>query len=306
MLSIRHLFKRYGARTALNDLSLTVGKGVILGLLGPNGAGKTTLVSILNGLIDFEQGEVEAFGLPLRENLACIRSRSALVPQSLSLYDKLTVVENLRFFAAIQNRTKAEARKRIEAAVAAARLDGLLRQKAATLSGGQKRRLNIAIGLLNDPELLYFDEPTTGLDPEARNDILETIRSFKKEDKTVIYTSHYLPEIEKICDEVAIVHRGRLVRHGTLDTLLGEGVANQAVIEIQPTPSATLQSLAGRLPALRVIDSATLILADGGSTAMGALLGLLEQKGIGVHQVRFTSGTLESLFLRLTVPEAES
>ena len=222
MIQITKLSKHYKTATALDNLSMSIGKGVIFGLLGPNGAGKTTLISILNGLSNFQSGTIEIFGLPLQDNLGQIRKRCTFIPQSLALYENLNVIENLNFFAGIQSISGATLQKNLDYAISVNRLDGLLEHKAATLSGGQKRRLNIAIGLLNDPEILYFDEPTIGIDPESRIDILETIRSFKEEHKTVIYTSHYMEEIEKICDEAAIINHGKIIRQGHMETILQE------------------------------------------------------------------------------------
>lgn len=233
MIRIENLSKRYNTILALNQLSMHIEKGVIFGLLGPNGAGKTTLISILNGLSSFEKGSIEIFGLPLHNNLKQIRKRCTFIPQSLALYENLSVIENLRFFAGIQLIIGSDLKNNLDYAISVNHLDKLLDQKAATLSGGQKRRLNIAIGLLNNPEILYFDEPTIGIDPESRNDILETIRSFKKDNKTVIYTSHYMDEIEKICDEAAIINHGKIVLQGNLQTMLKES----------EDPSMSLESL---------------------------------------------------------------
>lgn len=223
MLSIKNLSKHYNKHTALDHIDLHVNKGVVLGLLGPNGAGKTTLVSILNGLTSFDDGEIEIFDLPLTKNIQEIRSRCSFIPQTLALYDNLTVLENLHFFAGIQKVPKNQLTHVLDHAIAVNHLDAMRDQKASTLSGGEKRRLNIAIGLLNDPEILFFDEPTTGIDPELRNSILETIRSFKDKGKTIIYTSHYMEEIEKICDEAVIIHHGKIICHETLPDLMKQG-----------------------------------------------------------------------------------
>ncbi len=223
MLTIRNLSKRYGSTTALSHIDLHVNRGTILGLLGPNGAGKTTLVSILNGLTSFDDGDVEIFGLELAKNIREIRSRSAFIPQSLAFYDKLTVLENLQFFAGIQNIPVSRSKQLIERAITVNHLDAMCDQRAGTLSGGEKRRVNIAVGLLNDPDILYFDEPTTGIDPALRNAILQTIHSFKDEGKTIIYTSHYMEEIEKICDEAAIIKHGEILCHEKLAALLHKG-----------------------------------------------------------------------------------
>lgn len=300
MILIKNLSKSYGKIKALNQLDIEVGKGTIFGLLGPNGAGKTTLVSILNGLIGFQSGEIKVFDLPLAENLRAIRQRSAFIPQALALYDNLSVIENLRFFAGIQKIFGSALRRNLDYAISVNRLDSILEQRALTLSGGQKRRLNIAIGLLNDPELLYFDEPTVGIDPESRNQILETIRAFKNDAKTVIYTSHYMPEIEKLCDEVAIIDRGRIVLQGELETLLQEEQSDSVVLELLHSSREQLDVIAGGSDDLEVVDAATLLFSRQNSVKMGQLLSVLEAGNITVKQVRYGTTNLEALFLRLT------
>ncbi len=230
MISVSNLSKRYKAHTALDHVNLAVKQGIILGLLGPNGAGKTSLVSILNGLIPYEEGNISIFGLPLKENQKEIRRRSSFIPQAYAFYEKLTVMENLQFFAGIQRITGNKLQQAIDSAISTNSLQTMLHKRAYTLSGGQKQRLNIAIGLLNDPEILYFDEPTAGIDPELRNNILDTILSFKDSGKTIIYTSHYMQEIEQICDEAAIIHHGKIICHKPLAALLQEN-DSQATLE---------------------------------------------------------------------------
>jgi ABC-2 type transport system ATP-binding protein len=176
----------------------------------------------------------------------------------------------------------------------------MLGQKAGTLSGGQKRRLNIAIGLLNDPEVLYFDEPTVGIDPESRNEILETIRSFKDADKTVIYTSHYMPEIEKICDEVAIINKGTIIRHGLLESMLQEEKSDAVVLELLRSNSDLLQKIVQSFEGLEVIDAATLMMHRQDASKMASLLAALEAEDIALKQIRYGTTNLESLFIRLT------
>ncbi len=230
MISIKNLSKQYKACTALDHISLEVQQGVILGLLGPNGAGKTTLVSILNGLIPYHDGTISIFGLNLKEKQKEIRRRSSFIPQAFAFYENLTVLENLQFFAGIQHIKGKVLQRALDNAITTNRLQAMLHKRAHTLSGGQKQRLNIAIGLLNDPEILYFDEPTAGIDPELRNNILQSILSLKNEGKTVIYTSHYMQEIEQICDEAAIIHKGQIVYHKPLSVLFQEN-GKQATLE---------------------------------------------------------------------------
>jgi len=216
MIKISNLSKHYGDLKALDNLSLDIKDGSMFGLLGVNGAGKSTLLSILNGLSDFESGEVEIFGYDLKKNIKDIKNISSIIPQNLAFYEKLTVKENLDFFAKIQNATTLSYEKAIETN----NLSSILKQEASTLSGGQKRRLNIAIGLLNDPKVIYFDEPTVGIDPKSRNEILDSIKEYKGSGITVVYTSHYMNEVEKICDEVAIISNGSLIEQGDIKEIL--------------------------------------------------------------------------------------
>lgn len=300
MISIKNLSKSYGNIKALDQLDLEIAKGTIFGLLGPNGAGKTTLVSILNGLLKFDSGEITIFGVELGAHLGEIRRRSAFIPQALALYDNLSVIENLHFFAGIQNISGTILHRNLDYAISVNRLESILEQRAQTLSGGQRRRLNIAIGLLNNPELLYFDEPTVGIDPESRNHILETIRSFKNDAKTVIYTSHYMPEIEKLCDEVAIIDRGSIILKGRLETLLQEEKSDSVVIELLHSSRVQLDAISLSNDDLQVVDAATLLLIRQNSAKMGLLLERLEAENIAIKHLRYGTTNLEALFLRLT------
>lgn len=216
MIKVSNVVKKYDDLIALDKLSLEIKKGSIFGLLGVNGAGKSTIISILNGLSSFDSGKIDIFGLDIKNDIEEIKNISSIIPQNLAFYENLTVKENIDFFAKIQNAKKED----YEHAIQINSLENLLNQKASTLSGGQKRRLNIAIGILNNPQIIYFDEPTVGIDTKSRNDILEFIKSYKDLGKTIIYTSHYMNEVEMICDEVAIISYGKLIKQDSLENLL--------------------------------------------------------------------------------------
>lgn len=207
MIKVRDVVKKYGDLIALDGLSFDVKSGTVFGLLGVNGAGKSTILSILNGLSKMDEGDIKVDGLDINIDTKEIKKFSSLVPQNLAFYDKLSVKENLDFFAKIQNADENNYKKAIEINS----LNDLLNQRASTLSGGQKRRLNIAIGLLNNPKIIYFDEPTVGIDPKSRKEILQSIKEYKNFGITVVYTSHYMDEVATICDEVAIISHGKLV-----------------------------------------------------------------------------------------------
>ncbi len=207
MIKVRDVVKKYGELIALDGLSFDVKSGTVFGLLGVNGAGKSTILSILNGLSKMDGGDIKIDGLDINIDTKEIKKFSSLIPQNLAFYDKLSVKENLDFFAKIQNADESNYKKAIEINS----LNDLLNQRASTLSGGQKRRLNIAIGLLNNPKIIYFDEPTVGIDPKSRKEILQSIKEYKNFGITVVYTSHYMDEVATICDEVAIISHGKLV-----------------------------------------------------------------------------------------------
>jgi len=305
MIRIKNLVKIRMGRRVLDNINLCLQRGTALGLLGVNGAGKTTLVEILNGLTSFDEGEITVFGLPLRKNLPEIRARSALIPQSPALYGRLSVLENLRFFAGLRKISGTRLARHLEYAITVNRLEPLLDKKAATLSGGEQQRLNIAIGLLNDPELLYLDEPTAGLDPEMRNDILDSIATLVAEGRTIVYTSHYLAEIEKICNEVAILHHGTIIRHGPLTKLLAHANTNraEAIIElVHALPPHPCDFEKEPVCAQRIAPS-TLVLANADAYRTGLLLTLLEQENIAVDRISYSTICLETLFINLTSQE---
>jgi ABC-2 type transport system ATP-binding protein len=222
VIEIRDLTFRYPGTTvpALESLSLHVRDGSLFGLLGPNGSGKTTLISILAGTLPCTPGSVTIAGMELTANRRTVQSVCALVPQEYAFYPTLSVLENLAFFADVQPIPLSNRNERVREALAIAGLEGAGDTRAERLSGGMKRRLNIAIGLLNRPRLLLLDEPTVGIDPHSRHFILESIRRINAAGTTVIYTSHYMEEVESLCDDIGILDRGRLIAHDSLSGLL--------------------------------------------------------------------------------------
>lgn len=222
MIEIRDLRFRYpgATRDALAGLTLHVREGSLFGLLGPNGSGKTTLISLLTGLLQASAGEARIGGELLPGGARAAQAMSALVPQDYAFYPRLTVMENLRCFGGVLGLQGAELKSRSEEAISVAGLQDFLPKRAEHLSGGLKRRLNLAIGLLNRPRLLFLDEPTVGIDPQSRAFILEAIKRLNAEGATVIYTSHYMDEVQQLCDSIGVLDEGRLLAQGSLDELL--------------------------------------------------------------------------------------
>jgi ABC-2 type transport system ATP-binding protein len=222
VIEVQGLSFRYpGAeRDALYELSLEVRAGSLFGLLGPNGSGKTTLISILTGLLKYGAGSLRIGGETFPDGLPAVQAMSALVPQDYAFYPSLSVMENLRFFGGALSLSGGDLTSRIEETSAVAGLESFTGTRAEHLSGGLKRRLNLAIGLLNRPRLLLLDEPTVGIDPQSRQFILTAIKRLNSEGTTVLYTSHYMDEVQQLCDHIGVLDEGRLLAQGKLDELL--------------------------------------------------------------------------------------
>jgi len=216
MLEIRHLKKTFGDLVAVNDVSFTLRPGQLVGLLGPNGAGKTTTVSMITGLIRPDAGEVLVEGEPLRGDTDPKKRRIGLVPQDLALYEELSARANLRFFGALYDLSGQALDAAISNALTLVGLADRERDTVKTFSGGMKRRLNLAAGLLHDPAVLLLDEPTVGVDPQSRNAIFENLETLKARGKALLYTTHYMEEAERLADRIVVIDHGRVVAEDTL------------------------------------------------------------------------------------------
>jgi len=220
IVQVKNLIKKYGDFCAIDNLSLDVKQGEIFGLLGPNGAGKSTTLSVITTLSGFEKGSVTVDGLDVVKNSMEIKKLIGLVPQDIAVYDHLTAIENVRFFASLYgfkgNRLQASAVEALEFVG----LSDKHKLKPKAMSGGMKRRLNIACGIAHSPKLIVMDEPTVGVDAQSREHILSSIRILKERGSTVIYTSHYMNEVEEICDRIAIIDKGKLIACGTKNELV--------------------------------------------------------------------------------------
>jgi len=233
MLRISNLYKAFGDVRAVDGLSLEIQKGEIFGLLGPNGAGKTTTVNIAVGLLKPDAGSVEILDHGSPENPAT-RRVLGIAPQALALYDELTGEENVAFFGRMAGLRGVRLREQVKSALRFVDLYDRRADRVSTYSGGMKRRLNLAVAMVHEPELLLLDEPTVGVDPQSRNAILEKVAALRDLGRTVIYTTHYMEEAQRLCDRVGIIDRGRLLALDTVDGLLSEHGSRKVLIAETP------------------------------------------------------------------------
>ncbi len=305
MLEARHLTKTYGARTVVADLSFAVAAGEIVGLLGPNGAGKSTTVAILCGLVGADRGQVfvgtGADRVELTEGRPAGKRRIGVVPQELSIYENLGAAANLALFGALYGMAGSLLRERIEAALALVGLSDRAGDKPQSFSGGMKRRLNIAAALVHDPDILIFDEPTVGVDPQSRNAIFANLETLRERGKALLYTTHYMEEAERLCDRIVIVDHGRLVASDTLAGLERLLPATQS-LAIEVDGDVDLAALAG-LPGIGApVQEGPLVRASVADLARDtpALLAALAAQGRRVARLDSSRAGLEDVFLSLT------
>ena len=235
IVHIENLVKRYGELTVLNHLNLDIREGEIFGLLGPNGSGKTTAINCMLSLLKYEKGQIEIFGEPMRPDNYQVKKQIGIVLQNVAVFDELTVQENIDYFCGLYIGDKKKRKELVENAIHFVGLEDYRKMRPKKLSGGLLRRLNIACGIAHKPRLIILDEPTVAVDPQSRNKILEGIKQLNEQGSTIIYTSHYMEEVEQICTRVAIMDHGRIIASGTKDELkqmikTGETITIEAVI----------------------------------------------------------------------------
>jgi len=243
MLTINGLRKAFGSLVAVDDVSFSLERGQLVGLLGPNGAGKTTTVSMIAGLITPDRGEVLIAGQRLAGDTDPAKRRIGLVPQDVALYDDLSARDNLRFFGALYDFRGRALDERMATALALVGLADRARDKVKAFSGGMKRRLNLAAGLLHDPDILLLDEPTVGVDPQSRNAIFDNLETLKQRGKALLYTTHYMEEAERLADRIVVIDHGKVIADDTLAGLTGRAAA---VGGQRPTLESVFLTLTGR------------------------------------------------------------
>jgi ABC-2 type transport system ATP-binding protein len=298
-LRVRHLRKSYKDVVAVDGLDLEVQAGECFGLLGPNGAGKTTTVEICEGLTAPDSGDVEVLGQRWSSNAAQLRQRLGIQLQDTQLSEKLTVFETVRLFRSFF-RQGAEASE----VISRVQLEEKQKSRVGDLSGGQKQRLALACALVGDPDFLFLDEPTTGLDPQARRQLWELIEEYKQSGRTILLTTHYMDEAERLCDRVAIIDHGREIALGTPRELIASTCAEQMVEFTAGSASKTLDVTSLRrikgVRDVRTENGAVLLQVTELHTSVPALLAELTRQNVPLTELRTHSATLEDVFVTLT------
>ena len=306
IVKIENLVKRYGDLVALDHFNLEIEEGEIFGLLGPNGSGKSTTINCLLSLLAFDKGTIEVFGKKMTPGSYGIKKDIGVIMQNVAVFDELTVYENIDYFCGLYVKEKSKRKALVEEAIDFVELQEYRKFYPRKLSGGLLRRLNIACGIAHKPKLIILDEPTVAVDPQSRNKILEGIKKLNKQGATVIYTTHYMEEVEQICTRIAIMDKGKNVAIGTKEELksmidLGETIS----MEVLDLPAAVIEEIKA-LPHVMKVKAENHLLKvrfSKGSHNLLRLLDLMKERNVGFGNVHSQLPSLNDVFLEITGKE---
>ncbi|MFD3765951.1 MULTISPECIES: ABC transporter ATP-binding protein [Paenibacillus] len=302
-LEMKDVVKRYGSKLSVDHLNLEVQEGEIFGLLGPNGAGKSTSINMICGLLQKDQGSIKVDGISIEDQPLEVKRRIGLVPQDLALYEEMSAMDNVAFFAKLYGLRGQQLKERVEEALTFVGLQDRAKDRPSTFSGGMKRRLNIACSITHRPKLIIMDEPTVGIDPQSRNHILESVRTLNEMGSTVIYTSHYMEEVAAISDRVAIMDQGHVIACGTQQELrnrvaqeeriilTADGVTEELIQELKLHP---------RVGRVTQNDHRLEIYVPSAQEELQDILFICGKHGTTLRSLQCEEPGLETLFLSLT------
>ncbi|KRL84105.1 ABC superfamily ATP binding cassette transporter, ABC protein [Ligilactobacillus apodemi DSM 16634 = JCM 16172] len=304
LLEVKKLSKTYkNGRKALDNLNFNVIKGEILGFLGPNGAGKSTTINILSTLLQSDNGEITYFndaGLSIKD----IKKQLGIVPQELAIYEDISALQNVKFFASLYGIKKSEINERVEDALRKVGLEDRKHDRPSTFSGGMKRRLNIACAIAHNPKLIIFDEPTVGIDPQSRNHILDSIKNLRDEGATIIYTTHYMEEVQQICDRVIIMDGGVVLLNDSLDNILKYYSNSNYQIrvdkQINPEVLDEIRKSSNVVEVNQKSESEVIFSMDEESAPINSVLEILIRFNLNIVSITMIKKNLEDVFLLLT------
>lgn len=305
LVTFREVVKKYDTSLTVNHLTFNIGEGEIFGLLGPNGAGKSTTINMLSGLLAPSGGDITVDGYSIRKQPLEVKRRIGLVPQELAIYETLTARENVTFFAKLYGLRGKLLKERVDESLQFVGLLEKAKDKPSTFSGGMKRRLNIACAIMHRPKLIIMDEPTVGIDPQSRNHILGSVRELNRLGSTIIYTSHYMEEVDSICSRIGILDQGKLIACGTKEELKHQaGQAEKLVFEIDRRYEAALNEMQEHpgVKQLEEMDNGKVVevTVKESPSILQDLLFIIQKHGITLRKLTRVEPDLESLFLQMT------
>lgn len=305
ILEVKDLEKNYGDFKAVKGISFEIKEGEIFSLLGPNGAGKTTTISMLSTLYEPTAGDATVAGHSITKAPMQVRNAIGVVPQDLALYEDLTAKENLIFWGQMYNLSGQSLKNRVDEVLEQIGLMDKAKNKVKTYSGGMKRRVNIGVGLLHKPKLLFMDEPTVGIDPQSRRAILDTVKDLNKQGMTVLYTTHYMEEAEELSDRVGIIDHGELIAIGTQKELTEQVGETETLIlhigenEDPDTLAKSIKGINGVLEA-NVINREISVITPSAKDVLASVVTKANERGIKIHSIDIREPNLEAVFLHLT------
>lgn len=306
VIKVNNLVKRYDNLIALDHFNLEVNEGEVFGLLGPNGSGKSTAINCILSLLKYDKGTIEIYGKPMSPDAYDIKRDIGIIMQNVAVFDELTVYENIDYFCGLYISDKKKRHNLLEEAIDFVGLNDYRKFYPKKLSGGLLRRLNIACGIAHKPKLIILDEPTVAVDPQSRNNILEGIQRLNKEGATVVYTSHYMEEVEQICTRIAIMDKGKIIATGTNDELKGMiNSGEKLTVEIFKIDNNILEEVTNLPNIISAEFNGNFLVAKSnrGKNNLVALMDYLKSKNIAVGKIYSEPPTLNDVFLEITGKE---
>ncbi len=305
MLNVSNLTKVFGNVIAVDRISFNISAGEIFGFLGPNGAGKTTTINMICGLLKPDSGKIELDGQSFTPDRANLRRKLGVVPQEIALYEELNAVENLKFWGQLYGLKGKNLRNRINDLLELSGLSNRTKDRVKTYSGGMKRRLNMMAGLLHKPTLLLLDEPTVGIDPQARHNILDSVKDIAAQGTTILYTTHYLDEVEDLCDRLAIIDQGCILAMGT-ENEIKKTVGESSIIRITGNiKREVIDDIAGKFTGLKIesVSEREALLSVPSGNGTGQVIESIINSEISVENMQIREPSLDSVFIKLTGKE---
>ncbi|MDO4382206.1 MAG: ABC transporter ATP-binding protein [Clostridia bacterium] len=306
IIEVKNLVKQYKELKAIDNLSFEVHEGEILGLLGPNGSGKSTTINCILSLLEFSKGTIKIFGKDMKPDAYDIKSKIGVVFQEVSVFDELTVYENIDYFCGLYIKDKKTRKQYIEDAIRLVGLEDFKKFYPKKLSGGLLRRLNIACGIAHKPKLIFLDEPTVAVDPQSRNNILDGIKKLRKNGATIVYTTHYMEEVEILCDRVIILDKGKILATGTTDELKKKAkIEEKVTVEVNDLVPGYIE----KIKELKNVDDVTytnnvlFVTYKKGKNNLVDIIDYLKKESINYNKIYSERPTLNDVFLELTGKE---